>query len=75
MARVLSKNEKANPYQLRDWTKLGDNKIFHEPVFVKKLETVDVVEPISAEGGPVLAGLANLQRWGLVVHPFDGLSY
>ena len=65
----------ASPYKLKDWTKLGDNKIFQEPSFLKKLDTLDVVEPISAEGGPILAGLSNLQCWGLIVHPVDGLSY
>jgi hypothetical protein len=31
------------------------------------------VEPIVAETGPLLAGMGNLQRWGLAVHPHSGL--
>jgi len=54
---------------------LGDNTIFLEPAFPSKVDTLDVVEPISAGGGPILAELANRRCLGLVVYPFDGISF
>jgi hypothetical protein len=33
----------------------------------------DAVELVGQSPGPVVVGLAHLQRWNLTVHPFSGL--
>ena len=39
----------------------------------EKMLDIPYVEPISLNGGPILIGNTNLKRWGLTVHPMNGL--
>jgi hypothetical protein len=74
VAHVIPRKPDADPTKLGDW-----HKPQHSPVWMKddsakeKMLDISRVEPISLNGGPILIGNTNLKRWGLTVHPMNGL--
>jgi len=75
VAHVIPKKLDGNPTKLRDWQKTQDSPIWmnDDSHKEKMLDIARGVEPISLSGGPILIGNTNLKRWGLTVHPLNGL--
>jgi hypothetical protein len=74
ISAVVLKKKNSDSTKLKDWYYQDETTAWLcDEEMVGKMYQPSVVEPIAATAGPNLIGLSNLNRWGLSLHPINGL--